>query len=215
MTSPALVWAPTRTTVIQPPVQGIPLVAGDRGPDVASYQGYPNWDLVAAFGCRFAFTKATEDVDYVNPTFEYNWAQIQRVGLVRGAYHFARPERNRPREEVVHFLSHTHFEGHDMPVLDLESGEGDLHDWCLSWLLHCQSVSGRKALLYSGPHFMQTHNLCAPDIAAAAGGLWLAAYADRKPYVPQGWREVTFWQFTDKEVLPGISGGVDCNIYLP
>lgn len=217
MTSAALVWAPTRTTVVTPPQPPeIPLVGGDRGPDVASYQGYPNWDMVVASGCRFAFTKATEGTFYVNPYFDNNWVDIQRVGLVRGTYHFARPNDSSAQAECDYFLSHVHLTGeHDMLVLDLEDGNGNLHDWCMQWLLRCYSFTGRKPLLYTGAYFMQEHGLCESDIAAATSGLWLAAYSETCPPVPAGWPEITFWQYTDKESIPGIQGGVDCNIYRP
>lgn len=217
MTSPALVWAPTRTTVLQPPVPGTaPLVAGDRGPDVASYQGLPDWDRVAAHGCKFAFTKATESTTYTNPYFDENWTAIKAAGLIRGTYHFARPEDGPPEPQVDYFLSHVHLDNeYDMLALDVETGHGDLYEWCLRWLNRCRSISGRKAYLYSGPYFMQSRNLCQRGLALAAAGLWLAAYISQRPDVPDGWREITFWQFTDKEVLPGVRGGVDCNIYLP
>ena len=215
MTSAALVWAPARTTVSPPPPQGPHLVAGDRGPDVASYQGYPNWDMVKAGGCRFAFTKATESVNYTNPYFERNWSEIKRVGLVRGVYHFARPEDGPPEPQVDYFLSHVPLAGDDMLVLDMESGPGNLKDWTIRFLRRCSDHTGKLALLYTGAWFMNDHGLNDAEIQAESGGLWLASYSDSKPPVPPGWDEILFWQFTDKEQIPGIQGGCDCNIFRP
>jgi lysozyme len=209
-------WAPVAVEQKPPGPPVLPLQSGDRGPDVASYQGYPDWAEVAAWGARFAFTKATEGTDYVNPSFTYNWERIRAVGLVRGAYHFARPDDNAPADEVDWFLTQVRdVAGSDLLVLDLEDGTGNLHDWCLAWLIRCQSSKGRKAVLYSGPSFMREHGLDAADVAAASGGLWLAAYTSTCPAVPRGFSEIMFWQYTDAERIDGIAGGADCSIYLP
>src|SRR5215472_886920 len=78
-----------------PPTPGqLPLTPGDRGPDVSSYQPNVDWSAVAASGCRFAFAKATEGVGYVNPYFAQDWTGIAAAGMVRGAYHFARPSQS-------------------------------------------------------------------------------------------------------------------------
>ena len=40
---------------------------------------------------------------------------------------------------------------------------------------------------------------------------WLALYQDRMTYP---WK-VELWQYTDKGRVPGISGNVDLNVYMP
>src|SRR5437764_14208408 len=50
-----------------------------------------NWSAVAAGGARFVFIKATDNTNYVNPYFRSDWTAAHSVGLVRGAYHYARP----------------------------------------------------------------------------------------------------------------------------
>jgi len=66
------------------------------GPDVASYQ-HPggasiDWSQVKNSGRNFAFVKATEGTGYVNPYFGAEWAAIQANGMVRGGYHYAKPD---------------------------------------------------------------------------------------------------------------------------
>src|SRR5215217_9484458 len=63
------------------------------GPDVSRWQhGSPlTWAAVKASGHSFAFVKATEGSGYTNPYFASDWAGTRNVGLMRGAYHFARP----------------------------------------------------------------------------------------------------------------------------
>src|SRR5581483_1568798 len=68
---------------------------GWRGPDVSSHQhthGHAiNWRKVRRSGARFAFVKATEGASYTNPYFARDYAAAARAGLIRAAYHFARP----------------------------------------------------------------------------------------------------------------------------
>ena len=63
-----------------------------QGIDVSQFQGEINWAEVHAAGMAFAFIKATEGETLVDPTFETNWAQAKQQGLLRGAYHFYRPQ---------------------------------------------------------------------------------------------------------------------------
>ncbi|MCF3981641.1 hypothetical protein L2D77_33260, partial [Pseudomonas aeruginosa] len=39
-------------------------------------------------GTRFAFIKATEGGDHLDPNFKRNWAEAKKHGVARGAYHF-------------------------------------------------------------------------------------------------------------------------------
>jgi lysozyme len=176
-----------------------------RGVDVASYQGRPDWSAVAASGLTFAFTKATESVDYLNPTFGYNWSGIKGAGLARGAYHFAQPDANSPEAEADWFARHVLalLEAGDLLALDLEAGSGDLSDWTLRWLRRVEALVG-----YTSPGFAQAHNLARlPEIGQY--GLWLANWQASLPTAPAPWDLVAFWQYSDAEQVPGIAGAVD------
>ena len=65
------------------------------GIDVSHWQGDIHWPAVADDGVRFAFMKATDGTDYVDPTFASNRARARASGLEVGAYHFAKPDRLR------------------------------------------------------------------------------------------------------------------------
>src|SRR5262245_21247284 len=62
-----------------------------QGVDISHWQGTINWQSVKDSGKTFAFCKATEGTDYVDPKFSFNWPAMNSVGLIRGAYHFGRP----------------------------------------------------------------------------------------------------------------------------
>src|SRR5688572_19092347 len=61
------------------PIQGI---------DVSYWQGDIDWNTVRGAGIRFAYIKATEGGDHVDPKFLDNWYAAKQAGLARGAYHF-------------------------------------------------------------------------------------------------------------------------------
>lgn len=187
-----------------------------RGIDVASYQGYPDWAKVAASGITFAFTKVTEDTGYVNPTFAHNWAGIKAAGLVRGAYHFARPEGTDAVAEADFFLAEIMHAGGldtgDMLALDLESGSGDLGPWSLAFLRRVEQLAGFKPIVYTGKWFTDSHNIGVyPELGEY--GLWLAAYQASMPAPPAPWDVVAFWQHSSTGRVPGIVGDVDLNVF--
>ena len=59
-----------------------------HGIDVSRWQGGIDWTSVRAAGTQFAFLKATEGGDRVDPRFLENWDGAARAGVPRGAYHF-------------------------------------------------------------------------------------------------------------------------------
>lgn len=59
-----------------------------RGVDVSKWQGNIDWNKIAQAGNSFAFIKATEGVDYVDPFFEPNWDLIENSPMYAGAYHY-------------------------------------------------------------------------------------------------------------------------------
>lgn len=195
-----------------------------RGIDVASWQGQPDWRLVAAAGIRFAITKATEGVGYLNPTFARNWLEILAAGMQRGAYHFAEPDVNRPEDEADYFLANVHRVGGlaagDMLALDLEDKEGSLGQmsegavaaWALAWLRYVERQTGVVPLLYTGAYVISEHGLTDP--AFARYPLWLASYREAPPPAPAPWSGIAIWQHSDKGSMQGIVGNVDLNRFL-
>ena len=219
----AAAFMPSQKPAVAPPSPPLapwpPLDVGDRGPDVASYQGYVDWSQVATV-CTFGFTKASEGTNYVNPYYPPNWSNMGSLAL-RGVYHFARPNTNPAREEVAFFagtvLGGGPLLGADVPVLDLEDGVGDLHDWTLAFLEEGAARFGTKVLLYSGGPFLSSHNCAQLDIAQASAGLWIAAYQSSPPPIPNGFAGSGlpwWWQHTDSATIPGVSGPCDESIYM-
>jgi GH25 family lysozyme M1 (1,4-beta-N-acetylmuramidase) len=192
------------------------------GLDVASYQGYPDWGAVAVNGHAFAITKATEATSYRNPTFAHNWHGIQVAGMVRGAYHFARPSENTPDAEAEHFISTLESEGGlepgDLLALDMEDEQyhgggpyASAANWSLGFLEYLEAYYGFKPFLYTGAWYLQRPGWGAAQDKLGTYGLWLAAYQSQPPPAPAPWPFVAIWQYSSSGYVPGISGNVDLN----
>lgn len=190
------------------------------GPDVSVYQGDVDWKQVRAAGAAFAFVKATEGRDFRDKRFGAGrWKAMKDAGLIRGAYHFARPsaESSDAAAEARDFHAALQAAGGlqpgDLPpVLDLEVtrlSARQTQAWTADWVAEIRRLTGHQPILYVSPGFW----------AGQVGGpqttfgcpLWIAHYGVRRPTLPPAWPRWTFWQHTDKGSIAGISTKCDMN----
>ena len=91
-----------------------------HGVDVSRWQGQLNWSKAKSSGVSFAYIKATEGGDLVDPQFEASWAASRRAGVPRGAYHYfyhCRPAA----EQARWFIKHVPRDSRALPhALDME-----------------------------------------------------------------------------------------------
>lgn len=193
---------PTGPTPADGPLPGI---------DVSHWQGAIDWDAVEDDGVEFAFIKATEGGDYTDPRFAANWAGARQAGVVRGAYHFFRPQTD-AMAQVAHFLRTVQLAPGDLPpVLDVEVTDGrsaaQIAAGVRTWLQEVERVTGRRPILYTRASFWTG------QMGGGFGGypLWVAHYGVSSPNIPAEWSGWTFWQHSDAGRVDGISGDVDLN----
>lgn len=184
------------------------------GIDVSHANGTIDWDQ-AVGGLDFAVCKATEALTFRDPQFARNWAEIARTGLLRSAYHFARPGSGSAQAQAAHFLATVGpLAATDLPLcLDLEATTLDragTTQWALDWLTTVDQATGRRTILYTGPGFIASHL----DAGRLTGWpLWVAEYPahddQRKgpPIAP--WGSWLWWQHTSSARITGIGGDVD------
>lgn len=91
------------------PVLGHFFNSFDKGVDISAANGRINWKAMCSCGnLKFAFIKATEGRDHVDPFFERNFNQSVEHGLKTGLWHqFRTSERGRdvtPEEQVVNLV---------------------------------------------------------------------------------------------------------------
>ena len=208
----------------------VPLVAAIPagalpGIDVSHHQGPIDWSQVAAAGTRFAFAKATEGRNYIDPQYATNKAGAALSGVAFGAYHFARPDRtaNDAVLEADHFVDVSQLEPGDLvPVLDIERNEdqmsqAEMTQWILTWLNRVNERVGVRPMVYTSPHGWATRTGDTTAVADAGYSLlWVAHWNVASPTVPganwsgNGW---TFWQYGNCGTVPGIVGCVDVDWY--
>ncbi len=216
---------PTPTPVPTPTPTPSPFANMSEGLDVSHWQGTINWTKVAAAGKRFVYMKASEDIDYVDPTYAFNRQGAKAAGLKVGAYHFAKPstEVGDAIAEADHFVdTATPIKGELLPVLDLERtgglGTKALKAWVKAYVARVYERLGVRAVIYVSPSFWQKY--MGDTVWFAENGydmLWVAhwttAYAPIVPALNWSNRSWTFWQYTSSGTVPGISGRVDLNRY--
>lgn len=201
-----------------------PVLAAITGPDVSSWQhangASISWGAVKAAGHSFAFVKATEDTTYTNPSFAADWKAVAAAGMNRGAYHYARPA-SPAVDQANYFITvvgNTREPGDLPPALDLEETGGlspaALIAWTHTFLATVQSLTGRTPIIYSYPSFWR--NSMADSTAFTTYPLWIADWTGTATPtfpLPGGWTSWTFWQYTSKASVPGVSGYVDVSQY--
>ena len=192
------------------PVQGI---------DVSAWQGDIDWLQVRKSGVQFAFIKATEGGDHLDPKFLDNWYAAKRAGVTRGAYHFVywcRPAH----EQALWFMLNVPADPDALPpVLDVEwNGHSKNCPKKVSRTLALSKIrllldameahTGKKPIIYTDLTFHRE---------VLVGELknyhfWLRSTAAEPAKVYRD-RDFSFWQFTTTGHVPGIKGKVDRNSF--
>lgn len=202
-----------------------PLQAGTPGLDVSHYQGAIDWGAVASAN-RFAYIKATEGISYRDPAFNGNYTGSYNAGMIRGAYHFALPDRSSGAAQADYFVSHGGGWSRDgktlPPALDLEANpygaycyglsQAGMSQWAADFSNEVQRLTSRFPVIYVGTSWWVTCTGNNPNFAAA-NPLFIPRYAASVGQLPAGWTFYTFWQYTDTGRTPGVNGNVDLDTF--
>ncbi|MFL6125131.1 GH25 family lysozyme [Actinophytocola sp.] len=195
----------------------VPLAAtAVRGLDVSGYQGNVNWSSVAAAGASFAYVKATEGVTYTSGYFGQQYNGSATAGLIRGAYHFARPDTSSAAAQADYFIDHGgtwRADGRTLPgALDIEynpkgatcygMSQSAMVNWIAAFSDRYRSRAGRAPVIYSTTDWWSQ---CTGDYAGfgATNPLWIANYSGTPLPLPHGWTSQTIWQYDDAGTFPG------------
>jgi lysozyme len=200
---------------------GAPVAAAakPKGHDVSSHQKNIDWQSAKAKGARFVYVKATESHTYRNPYFARQYDGARDAGILRGAYHFAVPDKSSGATQAAYFVRNGgawRADGWTLPpALDMEYNPYDKKHKCyglskariVSWIQafsdELERETGRRPVIYTTTHWWNT---CTGGSGAFAANhaLWLARYdsADTGA-LPAGWSTWTFWQYDNSGTLPG------------
>jgi GH25 family lysozyme M1 (1,4-beta-N-acetylmuramidase) len=194
-----------------------------KGIDVSNNNGTINWTSVKNAGISFAFIKATEGTTFKDSYYPANWAGAKSVGIVRGAYHFARPSTSPSAtqsgiNQANFFLGYAPPSKGDLQVVcDFEVTGGlnatDLAAWLTGFCQQIQTMTHRPAIVYTYPSFWSNMPSSWTNMNCA---LWIANYGVTSPTIPSPWASsgYAFWQYSSTATVAGVSGNCDvdtCN----
>ena len=158
---------------------------------------------------RFVFVKATEADDFQDSLFQYNWSALADSRLIRGAYHFFRPQIS-AELQANNFISMVTLSPGDLaPVLDIETLDNVAPQLVASaaaqWLSFVEVHYQIKPIVYSSMDFYEKY------LKAELGDYprWIARYNRLAPET-EGWK---FWQYSNRGMVDGIEGDVDLNVF--
>ncbi|HEX7661780.1 MAG TPA: lysozyme [Pseudonocardiaceae bacterium] len=187
-----------------------------RGFDVSSHQPGVDFRRAAAGGARFAYVKATEGTSYINPSFAQQYNGAFDAGLIRGAYHFALPNRSSGKAQADYFIGHGGGWSRDgrtlPPMLDIEYNPygatcyglsaSAMAGWVRDFATEVHTRTGRWPTIYTSTSWWHQCTGDRVDLATQ-DPLFVARYAGQPGPLPSRWTYWTFWQYSDSGSLPG------------
>jgi len=183
------------------------------GIDVSGHQGNVDWTYWWNQGKRFAFVKATEGTGYKNPYFAQQYVGSYNRGFIRGAYHFALPDRSSGATQANFLASNGGAWSRDnqtLPAaLDMEwnpygsacygKSQAGMKAWIKDFHDTYRARTGRWPVIYTSTSWW---NQC------VGGGhgfqntvpLWVARYNSTVGTLPSGWTVWSFWQYSSSPI---------------
>ncbi len=185
------------------------------GIDVSEYQGEIDWThidtLENQYPLHFVFIRATVGNDRLDKQFQENWIGARKNRLIRGAYHYYRPNEN-SLEQAELFIKTVSLQKGDLPpVLDIEQLPKNqsvkrLKVGLKRWLTKVEAHYKMRPIIYTGEKYYD--DFLKEEFSEYL--FWIANYNFYREKMEDDW---LFWQFTEKASVSGIAGNVDVNIY--
>lgn len=185
------------------------------GCDVSEYQGEIKWKQIDSiednFKLHFVLIRATAGSDKEDYRYDENWIGAKKQRLIRGAYHYYRPDEN-SLEQAENFIQTVKLKKGDLPpVLDIEQLPNDqsvaeLKKGLHRWLDKVHAHYKVRPIIYTGEKYYE--NFLKEEFKGYT--FWIANYNFFVEEIKSDW---LFWQFTEKATINGINANVDLNIY--
>jgi GH25 family lysozyme M1 (1,4-beta-N-acetylmuramidase) len=188
------------------------------GLDVSHWQGTIDWSTVKANGAMFAYIKATEGTGFRDPNFGTNYRDASNQHIIRGAYHYGRPDVAGGAAQADFFVANGGAwsrDGLTLPgALDIEWGSasqgGDCYgldqpamaSWVLSFSEEYYTKTARWPVIYTATNWWTE---CTGNLQEFSGTnpLWVAKYSLSIGALPYNWSHYTVWQYADSGIFPG------------
>lgn len=185
------------------------------GFDISEYQEKIDWENLGkvedTFALDFVFIRATAGKDKRDRRFLDNWKASKEKGIIRGAYHYYRPNEN-SIQQASNFINTVTLEPGDLPpVLDIEKlprtqSLDSLKIGLRRWLVKVEQHYKMKPIIYSGESYYT--DFLRKEFSDYP--FWIANYNFWRKKPDEHW---LIWQFTEKAQVDGIKGLVDVNLF--
>lgn len=189
------------------------------GVDVSSYQANINMNKLKEQNIQFIYIKATEGSKAQDNTFEKNWDNAKKAGLLSGAYHFFSFD-SEGKTQAENFINTVddNMKGRLIPAVDVEyygdkkenpPKKEDVVRELKVFLNAMEKEYGVKPIIYSGAEIYDKYLKGEFDEYKK----WISSF-----YTPLSWNykdDWYIWQYLNKGELEGYSGGekyIDLNV---
>ena len=184
-------------------VQGLNVVI-----DISHYNQVTSFQQIQQDGIVGVVHKATEGINWTDPTYANRKPQALAAGLWWGAYHFGVNEDG--AAQAQYYLSIVNPGPQDLLALDFEENPSSQMTIAQAeqFVTEVFNQTGRYPGFYSDA--LAGRMLGADQNSVLANcWFWRAEYGGAPPSVPPTWPTWTMWQYTESGTVSGIAGGCD------
>ncbi|MGN7292880.1 glycoside hydrolase family 25 protein [Rhizobium sp. SAFR-030] len=189
-----------------------------HGVDVSRWQGNIDWPKLRTEGANFAYIKATDGGDHLDPMFKTNWQRAKAAGVKRGAYHFFYWCRV-ASEQAEWFIRNVPNDPDALPpVIDVEyNHQSDckrrlspekIREKMQVFMDTLERHYGKRPLIYTAPDFYKD-NL---QTAFPNHPFWLRSVAAHPSKIYPG-RNWVLWQYSGSGLSQGVNEKIDLNVF--
>ncbi|PZX18047.1 lysozyme [Breznakibacter xylanolyticus] len=184
------------------------------GVDVSKHSGKIDWGKLKSNGVDFAYIKATEGIDYVDPLYKKNYKALREQGLLFGAYHFFRFCKD-GRQQALHFIKHARLQKGDLvPVVDVETwgntlctrSDKEVRTEIGKFLNTIKDELGVVPIIYTNG---ESHRRFIKDIYDGYP-LWFCDIDEEPTGNAARW---VMWQYSHRGRIEGARHEIDFNVY--
>lgn len=154
---------------------------------------------------------------YKSPQFHRQYEGATNYGLIKGSYHFARPDESTGVDQANFFVNNGGGwinDGRDLPgTLNLEDNpyggsnkcygypQNAMVEWIRDFYFQYLIRTARNPFIYTTKDWW---NSCTGNNTEFRGlPLFIAGYGNAVGPLPAGWITHTFWQYADHGPVPG------------
>lgn len=202
------IWAAYRYKTTAPYVD--PVKYPIRGIDVSAHNGMMNFDAARRDGIEFVFIKASEGSESKDSNFRLNYEKARHAGLMIGAYHYFRFDRDGvdQADNLLEAVGDRELDlGIAVDVEETGNASGvplDSIKMRLRDMTEYLNLKGFRVLFYTNADGYW--EMLMPEMEGMP--LWICSF--RSNPIEADW---TFWQYDHHGSVKGIRGDVDLNAF--